>query len=215
MLRWEATRTLTLRGGGREVDFARPPQCESERVKGECARSWTMLWRGSNIDAPSGSLGQEPGTGMGRADGEPGCADMSYQDRLAGLAKRYSLVAIYVFGSRAEEIAARVRGAEVGEPSSSDLDVGVLPEACHRLTARDRAELTLALEDLFEVPRVDLVVLPEADAFLALDVVRGELLYYADADAEAEYELYVLRRAGDLAEFEKAHIAQVVFGEEL
>ena len=54
------------------------------------------------------------------------------------------------------------------------------------------------------VARVDLVVLPEAGAFLALAVVSGELLYCDNSTEQAEYELYVLRRAGDLLPFERA-----------
>ena len=45
------------------------------------------------------------------------------------------------------------------------------------------------------------MILPEANALLAAEVVRGELLYTEDADAEAEAQLYYLRRAGDLAPF--------------
>lgn len=41
-------------------------------------------------------------------------------------------------------------------------------------------EIALALEKLFGVKRVDLVVLPEADAFLSLDILRGEILYCRD-----------------------------------
>ena len=61
--------------------------------------------------------------------------------------------------------------------------------------------MTLELEELLGVPRVDLVILPEADAFLAAEIVRGELLYAQDLDQEAETQLYYLRRAGDLAPF--------------
>jgi hypothetical protein len=71
------------------------------------------------------------------------------------------------------------------------------------LAAEERVELALALEKLFAVPRVDLVVLPEAGPFLALEVVKGELLDCRDYDRQAEDELYILRRAGDLARFEK------------
>lgn len=129
---------------------------------------------------------------------------MSIAEELVALAARYNVQEFYVFGSRADEIARRVRGqpATVQHPTS-DIDIGVRPAPGHRLTARDRVRLTIALEDLFDVSRVDLVVLPEASPFLALDVIRGELLYCADPDAQAEYELYVLRRAGDLAPYER------------
>jgi hypothetical protein len=56
-----------------------------------------------------------------------------------------------------------------------------------RLSAEQRARLVLELEDLFAVARVDLVVLPEANAPLAAE--------------EAESQLFYLRRAGDLAPF--------------
>ena len=125
------------------------------------------------------------------------------QDRLDGLARRFRLVAMYSFGSRAAEVTELLAGrrSEIS-PSGSDLDIGVLPVRGHRLTARDRVRLSIALEDLLDTGRVDLVVLPEASPFLALDVVCGELLCTTDADAEAAYQLYVLRRAGDLAPFE-------------
>jgi predicted nucleotidyltransferase len=123
---------------------------------------------------------------------------------LGELAERYHLSAVYVFGSRAREIAARIDGLPVPESApESDLDVGIQPELGRRLTARDRVELALALADLFAVKRVDLVMLPEAKPFLALEVVKGELLYCSDYDQQAEDELYILRRAGDLAYFEK------------
>jgi predicted nucleotidyltransferase len=134
---------------------------------------------------------------------------------LCALAEQYNLLAVYVFGSRADEVAAQVRGdanVEFTHPDS-DVDIGVLPAHGHRLTAHDRVRLMLALEDALDVARVDLVILPEAPAYLALDVVRGELLCTTDPDAEAEYQLYVLRRAGDLATFERERLRLIMAGE--
>ena len=59
---------------------------------------------------------------------------------------------------------------------------------------------------------MDLILLPEADPFLALDIIKGELLYCADPDRQAEDELYVLRRAGDLAGFQRERIDQIIRG---
>ena len=87
----------------------------------------------------------------------------------------------------------------------SDVDIGVLPKLGEELSARDRVQLMAALEDLFGVGRVDLVVLPEASVFLAADAINGELLYDAVPDRTAEFELYVLRRAGDLIAWQEAH----------
>ena len=124
------------------------------------------------------------------------------ENQLAVLARTHHLDDIYVFGSRTREMAALVTGAEpVSEHPASDVEVGVQPERGYRLTARERVLVTLELEELLGVPRVDLVILPEADAFLAAEIVRGELLYAQDLDQEAETQLYYLRRAGDLAPF--------------
>jgi uncharacterized protein len=126
----------------------------------------------------------------------------SLAESLSGLCRENGLTALYVYGSRVAEIAARVTGSSLpAEHSGSDVDIGVEPRRGHRLAARTRVLLIQQLEDLFDVDRVDLCVLPEAEAFLAADVVRGELLAATDLDAEAEAQLYYLRRAADLAPY--------------
>nr|NLD40173.1 nucleotidyltransferase domain-containing protein [Actinomycetales bacterium] len=125
--------------------------------------------------------------------------------RIASLALRYDLLAVYVFGSRAAETAERVCSGYPAPPAAtmgdSDVDIGVQPDWRRRLSASERVELMQALEDELGVPRADLVILPEADPFLAAEVVRGELLYARDEIEESELQLYYLRRAGDLAPF--------------
>jgi predicted nucleotidyltransferase len=130
------------------------------------------------------------------------------------IAGRYNLAAVYAFGSRAAEIASAVAGEVAPSAlSTSDVDIGVEPATAVRFTARDRVRLAADLEDLFGVRRVDLVVLREADPFLALDIIRGELLYCADRDTQAEQELNVLRRAADLAPYAGERWAQVLGAE--
>jgi predicted nucleotidyltransferase len=132
---------------------------------------------------------------------------------LADLCRDYGLQALYVFGSRGEEMRAVTRGEEpTAVKRSSDVDIGVLPRRGHRLDARSKVRLVAALEDLLEAPRVDLVVLPEAGAFLALEVVRGELLVDLSPDETARYELYVLRRAADLLPYEQQRRAAILTG---
>jgi hypothetical protein len=70
--------------------------------------------------------------------------------------------------------------------------------------------LAIELEDLFGVPRVDLVVLLEASALLAVEVIRGELLHTSDPLAQAEHELYILRREADLAPFRRERVQQIL-----
>jgi uncharacterized protein len=128
----------------------------------------------------------------------------SQVDQLTSIARRYHVDSIYVFGSRASEVAARLRDQNVTrEHPNSDVDIAVQPDRGSALSAQARVRLAGALEDLLDAERVDLVLLPEAKPFLAVEAIRGELLYCSDLDAQAEDELYILRRAGDLAPFER------------
>jgi hypothetical protein len=66
------------------------------------------------------------------------------------------------------------------------------------------------LEDFLGVSRVDLVSLPEADPFLAANIIRGERLCARDTYLADEYDLYILRRAGDLAPLERERMALIL-----
>ena len=133
--------------------------------------------------------------------------------RLSELARAYCLADLYVFGSRAAEIAAMIKnGKAIKRASSSDVDIGIRPKQGPRLSTRDLVNLAVELEDLFGVNRVDLVLLPDAEPFLALDIIRGELLYADDPLDQAHYELFVLRRAGDLLPFKRERIDLILQG---
>jgi predicted nucleotidyltransferase len=135
----------------------------------------------------------------------------NFMETLEDTCRKHNIVDLYVFGSRSREIAERVRGEAIqSAPSTSDVDIGVLPREVSQFGPLERVSLSIDLEDLFDAPRVDLIVLPEADPFLALDVIRGELLFTDDADRQARYELFVLRRAGDLMPFKKQRIRMIL-----
>jgi len=122
--------------------------------------------------------------------------------RIDALAADFRLSLLYAFGSRAKEALAFVNGKRRRlVAGAADLDIGIMPE--RHLTVREKVKIAQSLESLFGVLRVDLVVLPEAPAFLALEIVGGELLYAADETDEAEYQLYVMRRAADVYPFER------------
>jgi predicted nucleotidyltransferase len=100
------------------------------------------------------------------------------------------ILALYLFGSRGRH----------EETEQSDVDVGVLFRSEQSL--REVLLLEDALERRLGLP-VDLVDAGRSNAFLALDVIRGERVFCADPDRCDEFELYVMRRAGDLAPFER------------
>jgi predicted nucleotidyltransferase len=100
------------------------------------------------------------------------------------------ILALYLFGSRGRH----------EDTERSDVDVGVL------FRREEALREVLLLEDSLERQlgrSVDLVDAGRANAFLALDVIRGERVFCADPDRCDEFELYVMRRAGDLAPFER------------
>lgn len=117
---------------------------------------------------------------------------------LEGLAARLHSVAepqpeilgLYLFGSRATGEARK----------GSDIDLGALflrsPEVLELVGLQERLAEALG-------GQVDLIDLGTASPYLALDVVRGERLYCRDPDACDAFDLYVLRRAADLAPFER------------
>ena len=125
------------------------------------------------------------------------------------LCKDYNIIALYVFGSRAPEMLRALEdNAYLLKPSESDLDIAILTQA--PLSIENKIDLTLEMENFFKAWRVDLSVLQETDAFLAANIIRGERVYAADSYLADEYELFVLRRAGDLAELERERMAMIL-----
>ncbi len=136
---------------------------------------------------------------------------MNCFEAIADICKRHGVADLYAFGSRGKEMAAWVRGAaQASVHPESDFDIGVQVDKPQAFGPLARVALTIELEDLFAAARVDLVVLSEADPFLALDVIRGELLYTRDPDRQARHELYILGRAGDLLPFKKQRIRMIM-----
>ena len=132
---------------------------------------------------------------------------------LQDICKAYHITTMYAFGSRCKEIKAYLDGKAIKRKApTSDADIGIVTSERSHLSVRDKARLMTELEDRLGVGRVDLVILTEADPFLAANIVRGERLYCADDYAADEYELYVLRRAGDLAPLERERL-RLIFGE--
>ncbi|MGD0918192.1 MAG: nucleotidyltransferase domain-containing protein [Thermodesulfobacteriota bacterium] len=126
----------------------------------------------------------------------------SIKGQIRGIASQYGLQIIYAFGSRAKEALELVEGRiEQFSSTPSDLDVGVKLDRA--LTVEEKVKIAILFEDLLDVSRVDLIVLPEAPVSLALEIVTGEILYMHDSTYEAEYQLYIMRQAADLLPYER------------
>ncbi len=130
---------------------------------------------------------------------------------LEEICRKHGVNSLYLFGSRAEEVRSWLeQETDSSIPSSSDIDVGIKVKTDERWPIEKKISLTIDLEDYFGCRRVDLVLLNEADPFLAAEVVRGERVYARNEVEADEYDLYVLRRAGDLAPLEKERMALIL-----
>ncbi len=113
------------------------------------------------------------------------------EERLRGVLERHpEILGAYLFGSRARR----------DERDGSDADVAVVFDGPAGL------ERTVLLADELERAaglRVDVVDLSRTGAFLALEAIRGERIFERDGRRLDELDLYILRRAGDLAPFER------------
>jgi predicted nucleotidyltransferase len=131
--------------------------------------------------------------------------------QLQQICTQFGVALLYVFGSRAQEVLDWVEMRQSAlVPGPSDVDIGVKALTGTKWTVDNKVELALALEALLGVYRVDLVALEDADPFLAANIIRGERLFTVDDELADEYDLYVLRRAGDLAPLQRERIALVL-----
>ena len=165
---------------------------------------------GDNVVVAPGETGAtawgRPNVATHSREQNGGLADVAAA--VAAIAERFGIDVLYAFGSRAREALAHTVGrGTFAAGGVSDLDLAALPASGRVWNVDERVLMAAAFEDVFPAPRVDLVVLSEAPPFLALAAVSGELLFARDRVREANYQLCVLRRAGDLAPFERARRA--------
>lgn len=129
----------------------------------------------------------------------------------SNLCRKFGLHTIYLFGSREKKIKDWLNSpVRQLQSSTSDIDLGVRLLNARSMDIGEKVRLTQAFESLFQEQQVDLVLLDEADPFLAVNVIRGLRLYTIDDYTADEYELYLLRRAADLAPFERARQAMIL-----
>ena len=137
---------------------------------------------------------------------------MDAQKQIERLCREYDVTILYVFGSRAEEVQALAEGRiSALAPTESDVDTAILTAA--PLSLDQKVRFAQALEALLNVSRVDLVTLADADPFLAANAIRGLRLFAHDPYQADEYDLYVLRRAGDLAPLERERMSLILHEE--
>ena len=130
---------------------------------------------------------------------------------LEQICRQFGVQALYSFGSRAGEVRDWFEEhADALSPGTSDVDIGAKGTPGKKWSIAEKVHLAGELERLLGEFRVDLVILSEADPFVAAEIIRGEKLFVEDTRLADEYELYILRRAGDLAFLERERMALVL-----
>ncbi|MBI2215864.1 MAG: nucleotidyltransferase domain-containing protein [Candidatus Rokubacteria bacterium] len=125
------------------------------------------------------------------------------------LCERFGVLALYLFGSRADDGLRRLHGDDVSA-EGSDLDVAVL-FADPRSDVRRLAQLQVALEDAFAPLRVDVVPLDRVDALFRFSAIDGHRVAVTNATRADRYELDVMREAANLLRIQR-WIEQETFG---
>lgn len=121
---------------------------------------------------------------------------MSRQEILDRLCRKHGVLAVYLFGSRADDGLRLLRGEEVAR-EGSDLDVGVV---FRRSPGNPLvlSQLQVDLEDVFSPLQVDLVPLHHVDALFQFSAIDGHRVAATDSDEADRYELVVMNRAEEL-----------------
>lgn len=120
----------------------------------------------------------------------------SRQDLLNRICRERGLLAVYLFGSRADD-GMRLLRDEAVPAEGSDLDIGIVFRD-HSWNPRVLSGLQVDFEDLFDLLRVDLVPLQRADALFQFNAIDGHRVAATDTDQADRYELAVMSCAEEL-----------------
>lgn len=121
---------------------------------------------------------------------------------IEAICRQHGVLALYLFGSRADDGMRILRGEQV-PAAGSDLDVGVVFED-RRFDPLGLGPLCAALQECFRPLHVDLVPLQRVDALFQYSAISGHRVHVGDSTRADLYELEVMRRAAELLPIQRA-----------
>jgi predicted nucleotidyltransferase len=122
---------------------------------------------------------------------------------------KYGLLALYLFGSRADDGLRLLRGEPI-DSSGSDIDVGVV--SLHGEPGPlELGDMQSELSDVFSPLTVDLVALQKLDPLFQFRAVDGHRISVSDRHRADIFELEVMRRAAELLPVQR-RIERDLFG---
>jgi predicted nucleotidyltransferase len=115
---------------------------------------------------------------------------------LEDIRDKYGLLAVYLFGSRADD-GLRLLRCESINPEGSDLDIGIVfLEREPRLT--QLGTIQVELSDVFSPLTTDVVPLQKVDPLFQFRAIDGHRIVATDMHRVDLFELDVMRRAAEL-----------------
>jgi len=124
------------------------------------------------------------------------------REALERLCRERGLLAVYLFGSRADDGLRLLQGEPV-QGEGSDLDVGIVtPDP--GVDLHTLVDLDLAFAEVFEPLRVDLVPIQRVDPLFQARIIDGHRIFTGDSTQADLYELLVFRRAADMLPLQRA-----------
>ena len=111
---------------------------------------------------------------------------------------RFGILAIYLFGSQAEEGKRYLNGEDVTPDVFSDLDVSVAFNTQPGEVIKTYGELYKELSDIFEPFNIDLIFMHEVNSLFQYEIIKGIRIYAQDINQADEFEEIIMKRAGDL-----------------
>jgi len=119
------------------------------------------------------------------------------------IAREHGLLAVYLFGSRADDGLRFLVEGEV-EKKESDLDVGVVSRSGD--VDLDRLfSVEAELETVFAGFRLDVVRLQRLDPLFQFEAIRGRRVAAPDPEVADSWELDVMRSAAELLPIQRAN----------
>jgi len=131
------------------------------------------------------------------------------RETLEEVCRHHRILAVYLFGSRADDGLRVLRGEDVAS-KGSDLDVGFVFDRDAWDPGR-LGQVQADLEGAFAPLRVDLVPLQRVDALFQYAAVDGHRVFAGDSTRADLYELEVMRRAAELVPIQR-QIERDTFG---
>jgi predicted nucleotidyltransferase len=120
---------------------------------------------------------------------------MSRQEILDRLCREHQVLAVYLFGSRADDGLRLLRGEAVPR-EGSDLDIGVVFRKS--IEPHIPSQLQGDFENVFSPLRIDLAALQRVDALFQFSAIEGHRVAVTDPDEADRYELVVMNLAEEM-----------------